>query len=60
MIKKLTSDGGKHPNSYDFMEKINEIIDYIHSKEIQQAKLEQMEQHVKFCSSFFGTCPKNL
>ncbi len=56
MIKKLTSDGGKRPNSYDFMEKINEIIDYIHSKE----ELERMEQHVKFCSSFFGTCPKNL
>lgn len=31
MIKPLTSDGGKHPNSYDFMDKINELVDAVNA-----------------------------
>ena len=28
-IQKLTSDGGERPNHYDFMEKINELVDAV-------------------------------
>lgn len=29
IILKLKSDGGSHPDHYDFMKKINEIIDWV-------------------------------
>lgn len=45
MIEKITSDGGEHPNHYDFMEKINEIVDVVNTiqKEREAERFEIQE-----------------
>ncbi len=47
MIKSLTSDGGKHPDGYDFMNKINELVDAVNEL---QAKDDEIKAWVGVAS----------
>lgn len=51
MIEKLTSDGGERPNGYDFMGKINELVDVVNAlikeNNIHEMQIDELQMKVE-------------